>query len=440
MARKPANPRKVKKSKAKSKAQHKLPLKGQHKAKPAHTQAHAKRTAAKHKALKNAARMAWLPAPLKSALSKSIKVPKLGVELPVMPTLVFVTILGFAVGAGYWGAKSVFGDNAPSTARRPAMVIQQTHSLTGVILPEPNGVEPHKALAYEEKAQEEVYDPTPTQEPAPLNVEVARATPPTDEVPTAEPEGPKPLWMQNALAFTPTAAGAPMIAIVIDDMGVDRKRSKRMWQDVGAPLTLSFMTYADDLPAQTGAARAKGHELMLHMSMEPSSAQVDAGPNVLLTTMPSGEIRSLANWGMDRFEGFIGVNNHMGSRFTEDERGMRIVLEEIQKRGLMFLDSRTSNRTVGPKIAKDLGVPALERNVFLDNDNVPQKVLNQLAEVERLARKYGHAIAIGHPRDATIEVLKAWIDQARARGLSIVPLSTIMKLKINPATQVQKQG
>jgi len=213
-------------------------------------------------------------------------------------------------------------------------------------------------------------------------------------------------------------------------MGVDRKRSKHMWQDVPAPLTLSFMTYADDLVDQTGAAHKQGHELMLHMSMEPSSASIDAGPNVLMTAMDSAEIRSLANWGMDRFEGFVGVNNHMGSRFTEDERGMRVVLEEINKRGLLFLDSRTSSHTVGPELARKLGVPALERNVFLDNDNVPDKVRKQLGEVERLARKYGHAIAIGHPRDATIEVLKDWIPQARERGLAIVPVSVLMKERL----------
>jgi len=109
---------------------------------------------------------------------------------------------------------------------------------------------------------------------------------------------------------------------------------------------------------------------------------------------------------------------------------MRVVLEEINKRGLLFLDSRTSSHTVGPKLARKLGIPALERNVFLDNDNVPEKVQKQLGEVERLARKYGHAIAIGHPRDATIEVLKRWIPQARERGLVIVPVSVLMKERL----------
>jgi len=398
------------------------------KAKPPHAQAHIKRTAAKHQAKHRARKasgfLARIKPLLKRALSQTIVVPRLGLELPFVATFAIVGVLGVAVGAGYWGAQSVFGGHDRVVASPSSQtVIQQTHSLRGVILPEPVELKdqtPHAGLAYEEKALEEVYAP-----PHP-SVEVASAPPPTTEIPH---DGLQPLWMQNALAYT-VPKGAPMIAIVIDDMGVDRKRSKHMWQDVPAPLTLSFMTYASDLVDQTQAARQQGHELMLHMSMEPSSASIDAGPNVLMTAMDSSQIRSLANWGMDRFEGFVGVNNHMGSRFTEDERGMRVVLEEINKRGLLFLDSRTSSHTVGPKLARTMGMPALERNVFLDNDNVPDKVRKQLGEVERLARKFGHVIAIGHPRDATIQVLKEWIPQARERGLAIVPVSVLMKARL----------
>jgi len=406
--------------------------KAQHKSKM--SQAHTKRKAAKHRARKLSARWAWVQRSLVKAFAKTVTVPKMDVEVPLVPALAFVAVLGFAVGAGYWGARSLFGETPP-VATQPAapVVIQQTHGLNGVILADPNGGPPHEARVYEEKALVEVYEPSLDVErggmPAQTSPEmaVASVTPPVAQSPHA---GPQPLWMQNALAFASAPANAPRLAIVIDDMGVDRKRSKRMWEDVPGPLTMSFMTYADDLPDQTAAARAMGHELMLHMSMEPSNVRIDAGPNVLLTAMPSPEIRSIANWGMDRFKGFIGVNNHMGSRFTEDERGMRVVLEEIKKRGLVYLDSRTSNRTVGPKIARQLGVPALERNVFLDNDNIPEKVLKQLGEAERLARKHGRAIAIGHPRDATIEVLKTWVPKARERGLVIVPISVLMQEKL----------
>jgi len=350
--------------------------------------------------------------------------------------MAILILVGIAVSGGYWGAQSLFGAS-PKPQATQSYTLQQT--LSGVILPEPNGKPQHGTRAYEEKVTDSVYEPTrPTALPAGPAPKIAPKIETPPEVaslpPPQETATTQPLWRRNALDFTPPAKG-PIIAIVIDDMGVDRKRSKRMWEDVPGPLTLSFMTYANDLPRQTAAAHAHGHELMLHMSMEPSNPDIDAGPNVLMTTMPDAEIRTIANWGMDRFTGFIGVNNHMGSRFTEDPHAMRVVLEQVKKRGLLFLDSRTSPKSVGRRVARELGLPELDRNVFLDNDNEIPKVLKQLSELERLARKRGTAIAIGHPRDATLAALKTWIPNARDRGLIIAPLSTVMKLRIAMKTK-----
>lgn len=429
MARKPA------KSKAHGQARRAKP-KRRHPEPQTHAQGWAKRLIGKHNALRGGAQFAAIG----RFLRQTVHIPYLDHPVSLTAILAFVGVLGVAVGGGYWGAQNFFG-GGQERAGRPStsITIQQTHKMRGVILPEPGTPAEHKTRAYEEHAVEEVYEPpvseaiakpeSAPQQPKPP-VEVARTPPPAKTL----ADGTRPRWLQNAMAFTP-AEGQPMIAIVIDDMGVDRNRSRHMWEDVPGPLTLSFLTYANDLPAQTQAARQNGHELMLHMSMEPSNEVIDAGPNVLMTTMPSREIRSLANWGMDRFDGFVGVNNHMGSRFTENERGMRAVLEEIKKRDLIFLDSRTSSHTVGVKVARELGMPVLERNVFLDNDNVPEKVRTQLDELERLARKHGRAIAIGHPRDATIEVLKSWIPAAKARGLSIVPVSSLMKDRLQRQAQ-----
>lgn len=430
--------------------------KGKPQTKPSKAQAHAKRIAAKHRARKSTGAIASqikgkFQAWFDYVLEKHIYVPKLDLDVPLLPLLGGVVLLGAAMGAGYGGAQALFGKTgAPQPVAShggPHTTYDMEHA---VILSEPdNGV---PKTAYEEKVAEEIYTPEPepqiVPEPAPAPVVEVEPEPepaPEPQVPeVAEVEsyelalaGPRPLWLNNAMDFAPPK-GKPQIAIVIDDMGVDRRRSKAMWTDVPGPLTLSFMTYAQDLPEQTRAAREKGHELMLHMSMEPSSHSIDAGENVLLTAMPSAEIRSLANWGMGRFDGFVAVNNHMGSRFTEDARGMRVVLEEIKKRGLFFLDSRTSSRTVGRTVAREIGLPFLERNVFLDNANDPAKVLAQLYETERLAQKFGHAIAIGHPRDATIEVLKTWIVDAQERGFVIVPISTLMKKRLFMRQQKMK--
>lgn len=259
-----------------------------------------------------------------------------------------------------------------------------------------------------------------------LNVNVHEAG---DEVASLPPSD-QVLWEQNANPMSDVGdiAGKKLIAIVIDDMGVDRRRSAQMI-DMDAALTLSFLTYAKNVGEQTELAKFRGHELMVHMAMEPTSTSVDPGPNVLLTSQTDAEIRSRLEWGLSRFDGYIGINNHMGSKFTSDARGMGIVIDEVKKRGVLFLDSRTAGSTVGTKTAVSAGLPRLERNVFLDHVSEVPAVFKQLQQVENLAAKYGAVIAIGHPRDATIEALSSWIPTLAEKGFTLVPLSTIARLR-----------
>ena len=239
-----------------------------------------------------------------------------------------------------------------------------------------------------------------------------------------------PRWQKFAVATT-TSSNKPLIAIVIDDMGVDRKRSD-MAIGLKAPLTLSFLTYAKDLKDQTERARLRGHELLLHVSMEPRSSKVDLGPNALLINLSDQELRRRLDWGFSRFPNYVGLNNHMGSKFTSDVKSMRIVIEETKRRGLLFLDSRTSSKTVGAKLARELGVPAVERNIFLDHENNINAVNTQLAQAEKIARRIGAVVAIGHPRDATIKALQTWLKSVESKGFQLVPLTTIVKKFAKP--------
>lgn len=234
-----------------------------------------------------------------------------------------------------------------------------------------------------------------------------------------------PRWQKFAVAAIPTG-NKPLIAIVIDDMGIDHKRSA-IAIGLKAPLTLSFLTYAKDLEGQTERARILGHELLLHVSMEPSSPEIDPGPNALLVNLSEQEIRRRLDWGFSRFSTYVGLNNHMGSKFTSDSRAMRIVIEETKRRGLLFLDSRTSGKTVGAKLAREMGVPVVERNIFLDHENNINAVNAQLEQVEKIARRMGTVVAIGHPRDATIKALKIWLKDIESKGFQLVPLTTIVK-------------
>jgi polysaccharide deacetylase 2 family uncharacterized protein YibQ len=243
-------------------------------------------------------------------------------------------------------------------------------------------------------------------------------------------------WHHYAVPSGPED-GRPMIAIVIDDMGLDRHRSDEA-SALPAPLTLSFMTYADDLSAQVAAARAHGHEIMLHVPMQPQAARVDPGPNALKLGLDPEEIRRRLGWGLSRIDGIVGINNHMGSRFTEWPEGMAPVLAMLRERGLFFLDSRTTPHSVGVVLATEIGLPHAARDIFLDDALTDSAVATELAKAEAVARRNGLAIAIGHPHDPTLTELRRWLPTVEARGFRLVPVSAIVRHNEVSAGPAQK--
>ncbi|MDP9128555.1 MAG: divergent polysaccharide deacetylase family protein [Pseudomonadota bacterium] len=214
------------------------------------------------------------------------------------------------------------------------------------------------------------------------------------------------------------------IAIVLDDLGLDLRGTKKAIE-LPSFVTLSFMSYATRLREQTKEGRDRGHELLLHMPMEPTG-HADPGPGALLVALPPDEIRRRFQNGLASFAGFDGVNNHMGSKFTADTTGMEIVIDELQQRHLFFLDSRTTSKTVGESLARQHGLPTIGRDVFLDDDEAIGAVRNQMEQAERIARRKGSAVVIGHPHPATLEALSGWIPDAQARGFVFVPLHTLL--------------
>jgi polysaccharide deacetylase 2 family uncharacterized protein YibQ len=132
------------------------------------------------------------------------------------------------------------------------------------------------------------------------------------------------------------------------------------------------------------------------------------------------------------FVGFDGVNNHMGSKFTADADGMNLVINDLKERNLFFLDSRTSAKTVGEKLAREQGLPTLSRDVFLDDVIDEMAILRQLEQTERTARHKGYAVAIGHPHAVTMEVLAQWMPEAEARGFKLVPVRALLSKPSEP--------
>jgi len=240
---------------------------------------------------------------------------------------------------------------------------------------------------------------------------------------------PRRTWQRNALPFV--TDGRPKIAIVIDDMGVDRNRSEQVVA-LRPPLTLSYLTYGRDLRHQTAAARKAGHELLMHIPMEPTSTTIDPGPNVLLSGMEETELLQNLRWDMEQFDGYVGINNHMGSRFTSNLKGMMSVMNELNSRGLLFLDSLTSASSKGSKAARIVGIPHLVRNVFLDHVDDLDSIKKRLHDTERLASKNGYAIAIGHPHDNTLAALAPWLATVEERGFQLVPLTALLTSRQQP--------
>jgi uncharacterized protein len=232
-----------------------------------------------------------------------------------------------------------------------------------------------------------------------------------------------PTWQRNAIP-APPFSGQPQIAIVIDDLGLDRDRTARAIA-LDGPVTLSFLAYASDLPSQTAAARKAGHELIVHVPMDPIIRPKYVSQTGGATPAHAELLRRL-RWDLSRFTGYVGVNNHLGNGLSSDSDSTQTVIAELKTRGLLFLDSHVAGAGILKAAARE-GVPAVTRDVLLDDDVTASSVTERLADLEKIARQQGTAIAIGHPHDFTLDALKVWIASLPAKGLQLVPLTAVVR-------------
>lgn len=218
------------------------------------------------------------------------------------------------------------------------------------------------------------------------------------------------------------------IVIIIDDMGMNRTNSHAAI-DLPNPLTLAFLPYAPKLSEITGRARKKGHELMIHVPMEPMSSKIDPGPMALKDGMTEEVLRLNLSKIFQSFDGYAGINNHMGSKLTQDENAMRVVMKHLVDQDLFFVDSKTSAQSVAGDMAAAHGLRYAQRDVFLDHEDTPEFVAHALRNLERIAYRRGIAIGIGHPKKNTIDALKRWIPTLKDKNLTLVPVSKVVKRK-----------
>lgn len=226
------------------------------------------------------------------------------------------------------------------------------------------------------------------------------------------------------------------IAIVIDDLGMNLKQSRAA---IALPkqVTLAFLPYAEKVRALAKTAKAGGHELIIHTPMEAMNAKLSLGPMALRQGMTATAFNAEFQKITESFDGYIGINNHMGSRLTQDKPAMERLMKQLKQRDLFFFDSKTINTSIAAQTARANGIPYAERDVFLDHEGTPQFIAKALLNVERIAREQGHAIAIGHPKAVTMQALQKWLPTLAAKGYQLVPLSELV-VTSNKSTRVKK--
>ena len=231
-----------------------------------------------------------------------------------------------------------------------------------------------------------------------------------------------PVASAAARALTPRL---PAIAIVIDDMGSDVAQGRRA---IALPraVALSFLPYPDETAMLAREGARAGHEILVHMPMQAEDDE-NPGPMALRIDQPPQEMTRRLEWALSRVPDFTGINNHMGSRFTEDRAALVPVIEALYDRRIFFLDSRTSAASQVVPVARAFGVPSAARDVFLDDVQKPDVVAAQLSLLQKAARAGGVAIAIGHPHDVTLGMLARWC--ASLKGYELVPVGIAIRLK-----------
>lgn len=220
----------------------------------------------------------------------------------------------------------------------------------------------------------------------------------------------------------------PRVAIVISALGLSTAATETAIQGLPGAVTLAFQPYADDIQRWVRLARAAGHEVMIDLPMEPLDFPVsEPGPQALFVELPPETNKTRLAWSLSRTTGYVGVLNHMGSRFTTSREAMLPVLGTLKQRGLMFVDARTSARSVGVQVAGELGLPRAINDRFLDAGEKSRVSIDaRLAEVERIAREVGASLAIGHGYPVTIERVRVWAQGLPAKGIALVPATALV--------------
>jgi uncharacterized protein len=216
----------------------------------------------------------------------------------------------------------------------------------------------------------------------------------------------------------------PRIAIIVGGLGVSASTTADALSRLPPEVTVGFVPYGANLSDLASRARASGHEVLLQAPMESFDyPDNDPGPQTLLTTLPSEQNLDRLHWQMSRLQGYVGIMNFMGARFTTAEKALAPVLTDIARRGLLYVDDGSSARSVASNIAAANSLPFVKAVEVLDAVPTPAEIDRALSRLERSARKDGSAVGVASALPASIDRIVRWAKGAAARGFTLVPVT-----------------
>jgi polysaccharide deacetylase 2 family uncharacterized protein YibQ len=235
----------------------------------------------------------------------------------------------------------------------------------------------------------------------------------------------------------PGKPDAPRIALIVSGLGVSASTTADAIAKLPGPVTLGFVPYGTDIAGLAVRARAAGHELLLQVPMEPFEyPDNDPGPQTLLTSLTPEQNIDRLHWVMSRFQGYVGLANTMGARFTASETSFAPILHEIAKRGLIYIDDGSNPRSVAGRIAGANNSPFARADVTIDAVPTPAEIDHALDRLEMAAREHNVAVGVASALPVSIARIAKWAKTAASRGLLLVPITAVaMKGKQTTASE-----
>jgi polysaccharide deacetylase 2 family uncharacterized protein YibQ len=246
-------------------------------------------------------------------------------------------------------------------------------------------------------------------------------------IPRIAPDGARPadVYAQRA-PQAKTGAGTARIAIIVSGLGIGANGTAEALAKLPAPITFAFAPYGSDVDRLAARARNEGHEVLLQVPMEPFDyPDNDPGPQTLLSSLAPEQNIDRLHWLMSRFQGYVGIVNYMGARFTSTDASLAPILRETSKRGLLYVDDGSSPRSLASQIAGANTMTFAKSDIVLDAVPTPVEIDRALARLEAVANERGFATGMATALPVVIERLSAWTKTIEARGLVLVPVTAI---------------